>query len=305
MRKAIAVASIALAVWNVQIAFAQRRPPTEAEALVYIYSAFLTQADPAVMGRQVGLGPELQRALGLPASAEGAKAYDALIALAAQKNPEVRKATLQEVVDYGARRGFDRNRGPLYTLEVGDLRYLVQYDLQRVSISFVGQLGVPDPDPRPMAIQLEPLPAKGESGPAAVAGLTAVTMWDSGPQRGPHNLQWTGQFPLDSAELTADARAALDGEIVPKLLQAGDIRYVHVSGHADRLGPAGYNQRLSEKRAEAVRAHLVAKGVDESKIEIFTYGQTLPVSSCPAEQGAALIQCLAPNRRVVLELRAP
>jgi hypothetical protein len=68
MFKAIAVAGVALAVWSAPVAFAQPRPATEAEALSYIYSAFLTQADPGVMGREVVLGPELQRALALPAS---------------------------------------------------------------------------------------------------------------------------------------------------------------------------------------------------------------------------------------------
>ena len=136
------MAGFALVVWSAQIAFAQRRPATEAEALSYIHSAFLTQADPGVMGPQVMLGPELQRALALPASAPGAKVYHALISLMAQKHPDVRKATLEEVVDYGARRGFDRNRGPLYTLEAGELKFLIQYDLHSVSIAFVGQLGV-------------------------------------------------------------------------------------------------------------------------------------------------------------------
>src|SRR3990170_8308510 len=119
MRKAIGMAAIALAVCSAPNAFAQRRPATEADALSYIYSAFLTQADPGVMGNPVVLGPELQRALGLPPSTEGAKVYDALIGFAGQKQPEVRKANLQEVAEYGARRGFDRGNGALYTVEVG------------------------------------------------------------------------------------------------------------------------------------------------------------------------------------------
>jgi outer membrane protein OmpA-like peptidoglycan-associated protein len=49
----------------------------------------------------------------------------------------------------------------------------------------------------------------------------------------------------------------------------------------------------------------VAKGVDESKIEVFSYGTTLPAKDCGAEKGRALIECLAPNRRAVLEITAP
>lgn len=280
MFKAIAAAGIALALGSAQVAFAQRRPATEADALSYIYSAFLTQADPGVMGREVVLGPELQRAFGLPPSNEGPKVYNALIGFAGQKSPEVRKATPQEVAEYGARRGFDRTSGALYTLEIGERKFLVQYDLERINVFFVGQLGVPDPDPRPVALQLDPAPLKVE--PA----------------------QWSAQFQFDSAELTPEARATLEREILPKLANGAELRLVHISGHADRLGDPEYNRKLSEKRAEALRAYLVAKGVDESKIEVFSYGTTLPAKDCRAEKGPALIECLAPNRRAVLEITA-
>lgn len=283
MRTASVMAAIVLAVSTAQTAFAQRRPATEADALSYIHSAFLTQADPGVMGRQVVLGPELQRALGLPPSTEGPKVYDALIGFAGEKNPEVRKATPQEVAEYGARRGFDRTSGALYTVEVGERKFLMQYDLQRINVSFVGQLGLPDPDPRPVALKVDPAPVKPE--PAA-----------------PSALQWSAQFQFDSAELSAEMRAALDNEILPKLAN-GEIR-VHVSGHADRIGNPDYNQKLSERRADALRAYLVEKGVAESKIEISSYGTTLPAKDCGAEKGRALIECLAPNRRVVLEVTA-
>src|SRR5687767_15876122 len=79
----------------------QRRAATPQEALSYIYSAFLTQADPGVMSKGVALGPELQKDLALPATADGTKVYDALIAIAGRKSVEVRRATPQEVADYG------------------------------------------------------------------------------------------------------------------------------------------------------------------------------------------------------------
>ena len=302
MRKAIGMAAIALAVCSAQSAFAQRRPATEADALSYIYSAFLTQADPGVMGRQVVVGPELQQALALPASADGSKVYQSLIALAGPKSPEVRKATPQEVGEYGGRRGFEPGNGPLYRLEVGERKFLVQYDLQRIHISFVGQLGVPDPDPRPVALKFDEASLKGEAGPAA-RSFSPVAMRDSAPQPEPLNLQWSAQFAFNSAELSAEMRAALDNQILPKLAN-GAIR-VHVSGHADRIGNPDYNKKLSERRADALRAYLVARGVEESKIEIFSYGTSLPAKDCSAEKGRALIECLAPNRRVVLEVTAP
>lgn len=262
--------------------FAQRRAATAQEALSYIYSAFLTQADPGVMSKGVALGPELQKGLALPATADGAKVYHALIAIAGRKPVDVRRATPQEVAEYGPRRGFDPRAGhPLYTLAVGDLKFLVQYDLQRISIPFIGQLGVPDPDPL----------IKAESGPAA-------------KQPAPLNLMWMSVFEYNSATLTPEARARLDGEIIPKVAGIANLRFT-VSGHSDRLGTVEYNRELSEKRAEAVRDYLLEKGVDVERIEVFGYGQTLPVKSCPDEKGATLIDCLAPNRRVVVEIQAP
>ena len=83
----------------------------------------------------------------------------------------------------------------------------------------------------------------------------------------------------------------------------GDCLYIIVNGHADRLGSPQYNQQLSEKRAEAVRAYLVSKGVDASGIETLGFGKTLPVKSCPDQERKALIECLAPNRRVVVEVQ--
>jgi hypothetical protein len=262
-------------------AVAQRRAATPQEALSYIYSAFLTQADPGVMSKGVALGPELQKELALPATADGTKVYDALIAIAGRKTVEVRRATPDEVAAYGQRRGFDPNAHPLYTLEVGELRFLLQYDLQRISIPFIGQLGLPDPDPRPVL-------AKAEAGAS---------------KQPPLNLMWMAVFDYDSAALTPEIRARLDTEILPKVASLPNVRFT-VSGHSDRLGTVEYNRELSEKRAEAVRGYLVEKGIDADKIEVFSYGQTLPVKSCPEVKGAPLIECLAPNRRVVVEIQA-
>ena len=118
------------------------------------------------------------------------------------------------------------------------------------------------------------------------------------------NLASTELFEFNKATLTPEARAKLDSEVIAKLKDIADIRYVNVNGHADRLGSAQYNQRLSEKRAEAVRAYLVSKGTDASKIEVFGFGKTLPVKPCPdTKDRKSTIECLAPNRRVVVEIQ--
>ena len=89
--------------------------------------------------------------------------------------------------------------------------------------------------------------------------------------------------------------------MVAKLRDLKDVRYIIVNGHADRLGSTQYNQKLSEKRAEAVRAYLVSKGVDASKVETLGFGKTLPVKSCPDQkepQGADRVpRAQPPGRR--------
>lgn len=118
------------------------------------------------------------------------------------------------------------------------------------------------------------------------------------------NIASTELFEFNKAVLTPEARAKLDGEVIAKLRDLRDVRYINVNGHADRLGTAQYNQKLSERRAEAVRAYLVSKGVDRSKVETLGFGKTLPVKSCPDQKDRKqLIECLSPNRRVVVEVQ--
>jgi OOP family OmpA-OmpF porin len=118
-------------------------------------------------------------------------------------------------------------------------------------------------------------------------------------------LKSTELFEFNKATLTSSARATLDREVIAKLKDIRDIRFINVNGHTDRLGSAQYNQKLSEKRADAVRAYLVSKGADASKIETYGFGKTLPIKACPDQKNRkALIECLAPNRRVEVEVQS-
>jgi len=151
----------------------------------------------------------------------------------------------------------------------------------------------------------EPKPAAAPAPAPAPVPRSAVPVTPPAPQKPAIvNLASTGLFEFNKATLTPAARELLDREVIGKLKDLGAIRYINVNGHADRLGTPQYNQKLSEKRAEAVRAYLVSKGADAGKVEVFGFGKTLPVKSCPDEkQRAAMIECLAPNRRVVVEIQ--
>ena len=270
---------------------AQKRPASEAEALIYIQSAFTTQADPGLLKPNVAVGPELQKALSLPAGAQGDKVYEAVMQLVGDKPFDVRKAEREEIEIYGTRRGFDpAARHPLFTVVVGSTRFLLQYDLHALQVAYIGQLGLIDPEPRAV-----PAPPPIPIVTASVGGK---------PGAKPVNLAWTAQFEFGSSKLTLHSQVLLETAVLPNLKQSRDLRLLNVSGHADRIGSAHYNQQLSEKRAEALKAWLVERGVDPDKIETFGYGKTLPVKSCREEKGQALVECLAPNRRVVIEVQA-
>jgi len=112
-------------------------------------------------------------------------------------------------------------------------------------------------------------------------------------------------FAFDRATLTPDGRAKLEKEVVDRVKRDySDLRVINIKGHTDRLGGAQYNQRLSERRAEAVRNYLVSRGFDGSKIETHGYGKTMPVKSCPDQKNRkAVVECLTPNRRVEIEVQ--
>jgi OOP family OmpA-OmpF porin len=153
----------------------------------------------------------------------------------------------------------------------------------------------PPPAPKPVAAP-QPVPAPPPPPPVAKPE----------PPKKPAALTVTSTelFEFNKAVLTNEAKAKLDKEVVARAKDFGAITLVHVDGHADRLGSPQYNQQLSEKRADAVRAYLVSKGFDAAKIETLGSGKTNPVKSCPdTKDRKSLIECLAPNRRVVVEVK--
>lgn len=110
-------------------------------------------------------------------------------------------------------------------------------------------------------------------------------------------------FSFNKAALTTSAKKRIDTEVLAKLANCTKVDLVMVTGHADRLGSQQYNQKLSEKRADAVAAYLKSKGVS-AQIDTLGAGKTQPIQSCPEKQPRTkLVECLAPNRRVMIEVR--
>src|SRR5215472_2947268 len=98
----------------------------------------------------------------------------------------------------------------------------------------------------------KPAPAPASPPPAAAPAPRDIQVGQgSAPKPEPKkpavvNLSSTELFEFNKAALTDAAKKALDAEVVAKLKDFGEIRYVNVNGHADRLGSAQYNQKLSE-----------------------------------------------------------
>ena len=110
-------------------------------------------------------------------------------------------------------------------------------------------------------------------------------------------------FDFDKAVLKPEGKAAIDSQVVGRLSSMQKLEVVLVTGHTDRLGTDAYNQKLSERRADAVRDYLVSKGIDKAKIETIGMGEKQPVVQCDQKSFKALVECLAPNRRVEVQAK--
>ncbi len=103
-------------------------------------------------------------------------------------------------------------------------------------------------------------------------------------------------FAFNSAVLTPESKKILDEDrTVARLKGEPDMR-VEVAGHTDSVGSDAYNQKLSERRAQAVVDYLVSTGVDPKRLKAVGYGKTKPIASNATEAGRA------ENRRVELQV---
>lgn len=161
-----------------------------------------------------------------------------------------------------------------------------------------------------MAIpECDPDLAKKEEPKAAAAASEPVA---SGPEKAAFakiTLQAETLFDFDKAVVRADGKKTLDTEVIAKMKQYPEVEVVLVTGHADRIGKEGYNQKLSERRAAAVKDYLVSQGVEAKRIETAAKGESEPVVACSDVKGKEsgknkkLVECLQPNRRVMVEVR--
>ena len=119
--------------------------------------------------------------------------------------------------------------------------------------------------------------ARGNASPTAAATAARPTVQKI-------TLAAKALFDFDKAVLKPEGKAAIDNEVIAKLKDVAKLELVLVTGHTDRIGSQAYNQKLSERRANAVRDYLVSKGVARDKIETLGMGKTQPVPGVVCNQ---------------------
>lgn len=147
--------------------------------------------------------------------------------------------------------------------------------------------GVPTPAPAPApAAAPAPAPAAAPT-PAPVAAPVA-------PATEKVSFAADAFFDFDKAVLKPEGKAKLD-DLADKV-KGITLEVIIAVGHTDSVGSDAYNQKLSEKRSEAVKAYLTSKGIEASRVYTEGKGKKQPVADNKSAEGRAK------NRRVEIEV---
>ena len=104
------------------------------------------------------------------------------------------------------------------------------------------------------------------------------------------------EFDFNSARLKPAMMTALD-DVAARLKASRGQEYLEIVGHTDSIGPAAYNQALSERRAQAVADYLAGKGIAKGTMHVSGRGESEPVADNRTEKGRSA------NRRVDIATR--
>jgi OmpA-OmpF porin, OOP family len=143
----------------------------------------------------------------------------------------------------------------------------------------------PPPAPAPPAAAPTPPPAAAAPAPAPAPQPPAAT-----------KVTYAADafFDFDKSVLKAEGKAKLD-DLVGKV-KGINLEVIIAVGHTDSVGTDAYNQRLSVRRAEAVKAYLVSKGIEKNRVYTEGKGEKQPVADNRTSEGRAK------NRRVEIEV---
>jgi OOP family OmpA-OmpF porin len=137
----------------------------------------------------------------------------------------------------------------------------------------------PPPPPKPAPAPAEaPKPAPAKPKPVAEKITFAADVF----------------FDFDKSVIKPEGKSKLDD--VSSKVRGINLEVVIAIGHADSIGSDAYNQRLSVRRAESVKAYLVSKGIEPNRVYTEGKGEKQPVADNKTREGRAK------NRRVELEV---
>lgn len=156
-----------------------------------------------------------------------------------------------------------------------------------------------------MAIaECDPDLAPKAAAPAAPAAKPAAPAAAPKPAAKKVTLAADALFDFDKATLRPEGKGKLDKLVGD--MKAIKLEVIIAVGHADRLGKDAYNQKLSERRAAAVKDYLVSKGVEANRVYAEGKGEKQPVTAgkCGKSEKKTkqLVECLQPDRRVDIEV---
>ncbi len=103
-------------------------------------------------------------------------------------------------------------------------------------------------------------------------------------------------FDFDKAELKPEGKEQIKAYREKAQAELSSANKIRITGYTDNTGAPDYNAKLSQQRAEAVRAHLISIGIDPNKIEATGAGETKPIADNSTKEGRAK------NRRVEIEV---
>ncbi|MCE9639382.1 MAG: OmpA family protein [Betaproteobacteria bacterium] len=157
----------------------------------------------------------------------------------------------------------------------------------------------PELCPKPVAVAQAPAAPARPATPAAPPAKKAPEKML--PQK--INFSADALFDFDKAVLKPEGKAMLDE--LARTLQGANYEVIVTVGHADRFGSVSYNQKLSERRAAAVKDYLMSKDIPANKISTDGKGKSQPMTKpgeCAGPKSAKVIACLQPDRRVDVDV---
>jgi OOP family OmpA-OmpF porin len=139
-----------------------------------------------------------------------------------------------------------------------------------------------------------PAPAAAAPAPAARPPAPAPAPTPQPPAATKVTYAADAFFDFDKSVLKPEGKAKLD-DLVGKI-QGINLEVIIAVGHTDSVGSDAYNQRLSVRRAESVKAYLVSKGIEKNRVYTEGKGEKQPVADNKTAEGRAK------NRRVEIEV---